>query len=81
MRTSPLWLYVVTPADLAVSKLGRFGDRDIEDILTLIKLKKLPIDEFVKRAEEAAEYYVGNTAELKGNIDYIQRRTEQLRLC
>lgn len=81
MHPSPLWLYVVTPADLAVSKLGRFGDRDIEDILTLIKLKKLPINEFLKRAKEAAEYYVGNTAAIKGNIDHIQRCAEVLKLC
>ncbi|WP_444925426.1 DUF6036 family nucleotidyltransferase [Microbulbifer sp. TRSA002] len=80
MRPSPLWLYVVTPADLAVSKLGRFGEQDIEDILTLIRLKKLSINEFLKRANEAADYYVGNTTTIKGSIDYIHRRVEQLRL-
>ena len=81
MRPSPLWLYVVTPADLAISKLGRFGEQDIEDILTLIRLKKLSINEFLERANEAADYYVGNITAIKGNIDHIHRRVEQLRLC
>ncbi len=81
MRPSPLWLYVVTPADLAVSKLGRFGDRDIDDILTLIKLKKLSIGEFLERATSATNYYIGNTLTIKGNINYILKRAEQLRLC
>ena len=80
MRPSPLWLYVVTPADLAVSKLGRFGGKDEEDILTLIKLKKLTIEDFVKRAKEAADYYVGNSMSVRGNIDFIQRRVQQLNL-
>ncbi len=79
MRPSPLWLYVVTPADLSVSKLGRFGDRD--DILTLIRLRKLSMDEFLKRAEKTTIYYVGNTSTIRGNINYIQQRAIQLRLC
>ena len=81
MPHSPLLLYVVTPADLAVSKLGRFGERDIEDILTLIKLRKLTIDEFLLRATEAVKYYVGNTSTVGSNIGHIQRRAEQLRSC
>ncbi|WP_086930649.1 DUF6036 family nucleotidyltransferase [Agarilytica rhodophyticola] len=81
MVASPLWLYVVTPADLAVSKLGRFGERDIDDILTLIKVKRLSIDEFVSRANEAAEYYVGNVVAIKNNVSHIQRRAESLKLC
>lgn len=81
MVASPLWLYVVTPADLAVSKLGRFGERDIDDILTLIKVKRLSIGEFVSRANEAAEYYVGNVSAIKNNVSHIQRRAESLKLC
>ena len=81
MRPSPLWFYVVSPADLAVSKLGRFGDRDIEDILTLIKLKKLSIDDFLDRASEAAEYYVGSESTIKSYINYIQRQAEQFIKC
>ncbi len=81
MRPSPLWLYVVTPADLAVSKLGRFGSQDIEDILTLIKLRKLSMDEFANRAYEASEYYVGNASTIKSNINHVQQRAKQLGLC
>lgn len=81
MKPSPLWLYVVTPADLAVSKLGRFGERDIEDILTLIRLGKLTIDDFLERAREAAKYYVGNPATINSHIEHIKRRAEQLKLC
>jgi len=71
---SPLWLYVVTPADLAVSKLGRFGEQDIKDILTLLRMKKMSIDEFCERARDAIDYYPGNSSALLGSVDIIVRQ-------
>src|SRR5690554_6258734 len=46
---SPLWVYVVTKEDLAVSKLGRYGEQDIDDILTLFD-HGLDIEAFRTRA-------------------------------
>lgn len=70
---SPLWIYVVTAEDLAVSKLGRFGEQDIKDILTLLNMKKMTLESFYERASEAISYFVGNTTRTKGNLEHIVR--------
>jgi len=61
-KDSPLWLYVVTAEDLAISKLGRYSERDRSDILMLLNKKKMNVDFFEQRATEAINYYVGNTS-------------------
>lgn len=78
LPNSPLWIYVVTPEDLAVSKLGRFGEQDRNDILTLLKMKKMTLDSFTKRANEALKYYVGSVDTAKGSLDYIIRQYQQM---
>lgn len=54
---SPLQVYIAHPVDLAISKLGRFTDRDQEDISTLIQAGKINLDELDKIASEAIDYY------------------------
>ena len=56
-EVSPLQVYIAHPIDLAISKLGRFTDRDHEDITTLIKAGKIELGEFDKIAREAIDYY------------------------
>lgn len=63
---SPLWIYVVTPEDLAVSKLGRFGDGDREDILTLLRMRKMTVESFTKRAKEAISLLCGKSRNCDG---------------
>ena len=48
-----LWIYVVTAEDLAISKLGRFGEQDRQGILTLLRKNCLTVDNFYTRASEA----------------------------
>lgn len=67
---SPIWVYLVQKVDLAVSKLGRYGDQDIDDIHTLFD-NGLSIDEFRERAEEARKYYPGNLDRLTGSIAHV----------
>lgn len=67
---SPIWVYLVQKVDLAVSKLGRYGDQDIDDIHTLFD-HGLSIDEFKYRAEEARKYFPGNLDRLTGNITHV----------
>lgn len=69
-NNSPLWVYVVTKADLAVSKLGRFGGQDILDIHTLFD-HGLEVESFRKRAEAAIRYAVGNETELTGRMNHV----------
>ncbi len=68
--SSPLEVYVVQKVDLAVSKLGRYGEQDIEDIHTLFS-HGLDIEEFRKRAIEASKYYVGNVGTLTSHIEHV----------
>ena len=67
---SPIWVYLVRKVDLAVSKLGRYGDQDIDDIHTLFD-HGLSIEEFKYRAEEARKYFPGNLDRLTGNIAHV----------
>lgn len=67
---SPIWVYLVQKVDLAVSKLGRYGDQDIDDIHTLFD-HGLSIEEFKYRAEEARKYFPGNLDRLTGNITHV----------
>ncbi|MFB9867354.1 DUF6036 family nucleotidyltransferase [Vreelandella sulfidaeris] len=72
-------VYVASALDVAISKLGRFGDRDQNDIQTLLKLPYIDIDEFERLAREAISYYVGDEMRISGNLkvmldDYHQRQ-------
>lgn len=68
--SSTLEVYVVQKVDLAISKLGRYGDQDIDDIHTLFS-HGLDIEEFRKRALEASKYYVGNVSTLTSHIEHV----------
>ena len=72
-KNSPLWIYVVTAEDLAISKLGRFGEQDRQDILTLLRKNCMTVDSFYTKASEAINYYVGNTSVATGNLEHVIR--------
>lgn len=59
---------ILTPVDLAVSKLGRFSDQDRADIAALARRGLVSVTELERRALEALEIYVGDTERLRGNI-------------
>lgn len=71
LKDSPLWIYVVTAEDLAVSKLGRYSQQDRDDILTLLRQNKVSADGFKKRATEALKYYVGNTSVATSHLQQV----------
>jgi len=62
-------VYVAGPIDVAISKLGRFGDRDQQDIQALLGLPPVDINEFERLAREAIGYYVGNPVPVLGNLE------------
>ncbi|MDQ1243488.1 MAG: hypothetical protein QG550_2740 [Pseudomonadota bacterium] len=59
---------VLTPVDLAVSKLGRFSGQDRADIAALARRGLVNGSNLEKRALEALETYVGDTRRLRGTI-------------
>ncbi len=69
---------VLTPLDLAVSKLARFSDQDREDILLLGRRKLIDATSLRARAEDALGGYVGNMAPVRNTIDIACRLVESL---
>lgn len=60
---------VLTPVDLAVSKLARFAANDREDIQDLVRLGLTTATEIEARADEALQAYIGNTAMTRQNLN------------
>lgn len=61
-------LHVLSPLDLAVSKIARFGDSDKEDIAELVRIGLTTADEIEKRAMSALDGYVGGRGMLLYNL-------------
>lgn len=64
---------LLSPLDLAVSKLSRFSEQDRDDILELGKLKLVHSDALRARAQAALAGYVGDTGRVRGSIDIACR--------
>lgn len=64
-----LSLAVLTPTDLVVSKLGRYTDRDRDDVLSLARAGLLDVSMLRQRAEEALGYYVGDPRWILMHLD------------
>lgn len=64
---------VLSPLDLAVTKLARFADQDRDDIRLLAQKGLINSAAVRKRAEEALGGYVGNTASVQTSIDIACR--------
>lgn len=64
---------LLTPLDLAVSKIGRFSQQDRDDIAALARNGLISATKLRRRAEEALRGYVGNTARVQGSIELACR--------
>lgn len=64
---------LLTPLDLAVSKLGRFASQDREDIRTLANHGLIDAERLRQRAEAALGGYVGNLDRLRNSIEIACR--------
>jgi hypothetical protein len=81
-------LYVLSPLDLALSKVTRFTEQDREDINALAQHGFITEVEFRKRAEEAASYAIGvpeviqNTINIVcndiANIEHLNEQTQHI---
>lgn len=60
---------ILTPTDLAVSKIGRLTSQDRDDIAALARRELVHSASLRTRAEEAVGNFVGDTARLRGNIE------------
>lgn len=60
--------FVLSPVDLAVSKLVRFQPQDREDIAALAVAGLLSAQTLRRRADDAMSYYVGSLDMLRHNV-------------
>lgn len=62
---------VLSPVDLAVSKIGRYADPDQADIQALWDCGLLTADDFRKRVTESLAYYVGDTGWIEVRLESL----------
>ena len=68
LGTDQLRLRVLSPVDLAVSKIARLSDTDKDDIAALVRHGLTDANEIEKRANSALSGYVGGLNMLKLNL-------------
>jgi hypothetical protein len=61
-------LYLLSPVDLAVSKITRFEGPDRGDIAALAQANLVNPKDVAERAEDAISYYVGSLDRVRGNL-------------
>ena len=59
---------VLSPLDLAVSKLARFADNDREDVLALVRAGLVTAAELESRAKQALAGFVGGASMVRANV-------------
>ncbi|TDX31405.1 hypothetical protein DFO67_1032 [Modicisalibacter xianhensis] len=64
-------IYVASALDVAISKLGRFGERDQQDIQALLQHPSVSVEAFERLAREAISYYVGDETRILGNLNVV----------
>lgn len=67
---------VLSPVDLAVSKLARFTENDRRDIYALAIYKLITAKSLRQRAEEALQNFIGDKKPLQTTIDIVCRDIE-----
>lgn len=68
MGLAHIRLRVLSPVDLAVSKIARFAPNDREDIQDLVRLGLVSADAIEARGSEALTGYIGNTSMIRLNL-------------
>lgn len=63
-----LRVHVLTPVDLAISKIARFADNDKDDIAALVRLGLTTADDIEQRANSALGAYVGGQDMVRLNL-------------
>jgi len=70
--------YVLSPVDLAVSKISRLSSDDNNDIAALAGAGLISEGAVRSRAHEAMDYYTGNKRDLLFNLDLACREISRV---
>jgi hypothetical protein len=73
-------LRVLSPLDLAVSKVSRFSPQDREDILELAKRHYFSSEQLLEHSSQALDYYVGEQSWIKSNLEWLKQEIARLSL-
>jgi hypothetical protein len=68
---------LLSPLDLAVSKIARMSDQDREDIASLARRGMITAPALRKRAQESMANYVGDLERLRGSIEIAARIVQE----
>ena len=71
-----IYLGVLNPTDLIISKMFRGTEADIEDSLVLLKQEKVNLKKLERRYRETAQYDTGESKALK-NFDRLLSRLKK----
>lgn len=63
--------HILSPVDLAISKIARFSDNDKNDIINMFSKNLFTIKELEEKGTEAISYFVGNQNFVKINLKEI----------
>ncbi len=72
-------VFVLSPVDLATSKLSRYSEQDREDILALASVTDLTPEALKARAEDAMIDYIGDKSSLRQNLEDAMRQMIRFR--
>lgn len=75
--SSPVTVWLPSAEDIAISKLGRLGEVDVQDIVELLSLPTASWASFELLAREAGSYYVG--PDLTGALAYVRKKFDERR--
>lgn len=78
-RNGRLRLYILSPLDLAVTKVGRFQEHDRKDISLLARAGLIESAAFDRRAKEALEYLATDPTPVEINIAEASELMRQAR--
>jgi len=62
-------VFVLSPLDLAISKLARYADNDREDVDALIRSGLVAADELEQRGVEALSGFIGGKTMVRLNLE------------
>lgn len=77
---SLLEVRILSPVDLAVSRLAHFADQDRQDVELLARKKLIDSRSVRQRATEALQGYAGDAAPVRNSIDIACRLIDSLQI-
>lgn len=70
-KPANITIKVLSPIDLAITKIDRFSEQDRQDIMDLASAKLIDSSSLKTKSLEALRYAVGNTERIKNFIEII----------